>query len=425
MRDQLRRLVRSSALRAVAKLSSGQALAAAIPIAAAPILGRLYMPADYGALATYMAIGQVLATMSTLQLHRGIIVERTERSAEHLVFVCFAAAGLVSVLSLGLGVGVYLWMADDPHYGPARAWILALPLSTFLGGCMAGILALANRRGQFGKMARLSVIPVAVTVPTSVLLGLFGWGVHGLFASYLLGQVVAIASYWHLYQSMRGAAFYRPSHQRSLAMARRHRRFVYYSLPSEIIGNLNGQLPVFALGALGALPVLGALVRARQLVGAPMTLLGSAIAAVFQQRAAAQYRETGSCRKLYNRTFILLASAGSLPTLIILLFAPDLFSLYLGPNWRPAGEIARILAPMLFAQLICSPLSSVFHFMGGQQEDLILMVAASVLVGGATLLSWLAWQSAIAVIIGFAASWSVIYTIYVVRGYKIAGGANT
>src|SRR5262249_37863538 len=59
--------VGSGAVRAVATLSAGQFVAAAIPFLAAPVLGRLYLPADYGVLATYMAIANILGAMSTLQ----------------------------------------------------------------------------------------------------------------------------------------------------------------------------------------------------------------------------------------------------------------------------------------------------------------------------------------------------------------------
>jgi O-antigen/teichoic acid export membrane protein len=72
-----RLLAGSSYAKAVATLSTGQFLAAAIPMLAAPIQGRLYVPSDYGVLATYMAIANVMSVLSTLQLAQGVTTERS------------------------------------------------------------------------------------------------------------------------------------------------------------------------------------------------------------------------------------------------------------------------------------------------------------------------------------------------------------
>ncbi|MCG5029659.1 hypothetical protein L0M97_13755, partial [[Ruminococcus] torques] len=77
---------------------------------------------------------------------------------------------------------------------------------------------------------------------------------------------------------------------------RRHRRFAFFTLPSEFIGSFSQGLPVFALSWIGQTTMLGAFNRARQLVLLPFNLLGQSIAQVFRQRAAAQYHATGSCR---------------------------------------------------------------------------------------------------------------------------------
>ncbi|PWB84025.1 MAG: hypothetical protein C3F11_03395, partial [Methylocystaceae bacterium] len=52
---------RSAFIRNVATLASGQGLAMAIPILAAPVLGRLYRPDDYGLLGAYMGLAGVFS----------------------------------------------------------------------------------------------------------------------------------------------------------------------------------------------------------------------------------------------------------------------------------------------------------------------------------------------------------------------------
>src|SRR5262249_18215619 len=174
-----------------------------------------------------------------------------------------------------------------------------------------------------------------------------------LFASYFLGQLMGFLAYGRLYRSI----IDRPSSmapRRLLAVARYHRRFPLFTLPAELLGTLSLPMPVLALSALGAAPVLGAYSRARQVVSMPGELLGSSIAQVFRQRASEQFHRRGSCERVYVRTFTVLAAAGLPPTLVLILFAPDLFRIYLGPNWIEAGDLARILAPMIYLGFICS-----------------------------------------------------------------------
>ncbi len=419
MRQHLRRLTGSPALRAVAKLSTGQFVAAAIPLLAAPILGRLYHPADYGALATYMAVSQMLATFSTLQFQQAILAERSEVRAEHLVYVCLWASVLVSSVAAVFGAGASLWMAGHPGYHDARFWMLALPLTTLAGGWIATVSALANRRGAFGAMARLPATQVAATTSSSMLFGFMGWGVHGLFASYLLGQAVSCALYFGLFRRQRSNNR-RPNRPQLWAMTRRHRRYTFYTLPSEVIGSFNQQIPVFALGALGAVPLLGAFARARQLVAAPLTLLGSAIAQVFRQRAAEQYRQTGTCRPLYLRTFFTLLLIGVAPTLVLAFFAPALFAWFLGPSWREAGEVARILAPMLLLRLICSPLSSVFYFTQAQRLEFGLSIGSVLVMAGLMALPVAAGGSPTQLIVAYSAGFSLIYLVYLSIGWGLS-----
>jgi O-antigen/teichoic acid export membrane protein len=77
----------------------------ALPILAAPVLGRLYIPAEYGALAQYMAVAALLSVVATLQYQHAIIAERTHQSAVQAVWLCIAASLGIGIVA---GIGVAL-----------------------------------------------------------------------------------------------------------------------------------------------------------------------------------------------------------------------------------------------------------------------------------------------------------------------------
>ena len=128
---RLQSLMQSSFLRAVAVLSGGQAVAILVPILAAPILGRLYMPADYGALAAYMAPAAILAVLASLQFQHAIIAERTDHNAALVGWICLTSAlvigGLTALVVAFFWTTVFLPTATGE-------WFVLLPLTVASAG---------------------------------------------------------------------------------------------------------------------------------------------------------------------------------------------------------------------------------------------------------------------------------------------------
>lgn len=407
----------SAFLRAVATLMGGNVVAMAVPILAAPVLGRLYAPADYGALAQYMAPAAVLAVLASLQFQHAIIAEQRDRSAGQVAWlVLFSALAAAGLTALGIAA---LW-------GPvlsgtaASAWFWFLPLTVAGAGIMAAGGFLANRHRRYGWMARLQMVHVLATVAMSIALGFRGWGADGLLAAYFFGQFLQLCAYLWLLRDLRATVLPLPNAARLRVLVRRHWKYPAFTLPSEFSGQINMQAPVFALSALGADATLGAFTRARQLVSMPVTVVGQSVAQVFRREASELYRETGSCRALMLRTAGWLLAVGLVPCLLFMAFAPWLFEVYLGPAWREAGEIARILAPMLLLRVVVSPLTTVFFFTGNQVLDLKLMMGSAALMAISIGLAWLLGETALAIIWAFAIGYAAIYFLYFFSSLAVA-----
>lgn len=414
----MRQLMAVSAFRrSVAVLVGGNVAAMALPIVAAPILGRIYPPQDYAALAQYMAISAILAVLATMQFQHAIIAEKSTRAARQIVWLCLASSVLVAVLVLGgVALGWQLGLSDMA----AGGWFWLLPFSLCTSGVVAGGTALANRLGKFGWMASLPVLQTVTTVVLSIVLGLLGWGSDGLLTAYFAGQAMQVLAF-ALYLGHAGVWDQRPARALLVLYARRHWEFPAYSLPSEFSSQINMQIPVFALTAIGADASLGAFTRARQLVSMPVTALGSAVASVFRRDAAELYRKTGSCRPLMLRTALGLLAAGILPCVLFIWAAPWLFTVYLGPDWGEAGELAQILAPMLLLRVVTSPLTAVFFFTSNQWLDLRLTIASALIVAAAISLGWWLIGTAKAIVAGFSIGYVIVYCVYLLSCFRVGG----
>ncbi|MDG1457998.1 MAG: oligosaccharide flippase family protein [Pseudoprimorskyibacter sp.] len=414
---RLQSLMQSSFLRAVAVLSGGQAVAILVPILVAPILGRLYVPADYGALAAYMAPAAILAMLASLQFQHAIIAERTDHNAALVGWICIIGSLTISGLS-ALAVAL-LWNSVLMQTATG-AWFILLPVTLAGTGLVTAGQFQANRHRYYRWIAALQIIVMVTTVTLSILLGVLGWGANGLLTSYFLSQLIQILGFGCLLVWGK-TALPHPSLRRLRMLIRRHWKFPAFTLPSEFLGQMNMQLPVLALTAVGADATLGAFTRARQLVSMPFTVMGHSVGQVFRREGSELYRRTGSCRRLMLKTAGGMFSICLVPCVIFLIFAPWLAVFYLGPDWREAGELSRILAPMLLMRATSSPVSNVYFFTENQLLNLFLLIVFTVVMGAAFLAIFMLGGSAHLMIYTFSAVYFGFYVVQFLIGLMIAG----
>lgn len=417
--DQLSVLLRAPGLRSVATLVGGQGIAAVIPILTAPVLGRLYTPHEYGLLGAYMSIAVMITTIGNWQYAQAIVLEARDARAWALVRVCIWTTLVTAVISILVPVTAG-WLKLEPgDLADVRPWLWLVPVSVVLGGLSATMASLANRFTRYRDLAKIQIATACATAATAILLGWYGWGMAGLFIGYLAGQIVPFVAFGRIYRDLVRTAP-QTSAAASGALMIRHRNYPIYTMPTTFIEQFAANAPVFALTYAGAPSVVGLLGRARQLIAMPLGLVSASVTQVFQQRAASDVARQGHCREIFIKTFFALAGIGIVPAIVLAIAAPALFEFYLGANWRPAGDVARILAPMLYLGLVCSPLSRVFYIRNRQRLDLALSLSSAALVvvftGVAVLLAW----PPLAIVGAYASAASVVYIVYLVFSWQLA-----
>ena len=286
------RLTSSGFVSSVAKLASGSSVAMVLPILAAPLLGRIYSPEDYGILALYMAVAVTLSGASVLQYQGSIIAEDSDEQAGVAAWLCVTTAFGSSTLTI---CGVLLYFAFFDQGLSASGWFVLLPGTVLLSGLNVTASFTANRERLYGFIAKSQVLVTLIGLSTSITLGIRGWGATGLLLAYFAGQVArGGADIWILRRSALLRAVGRPRVRELANMARRHWRFPVFTLPTSISEQFTQQVPLLAMGMVGADASVGAFSRARQIVSMPLTLLGSAVAQVFRREASVDYQRTGT-----------------------------------------------------------------------------------------------------------------------------------
>jgi len=126
-------------------------------------------------------------------------------------------------------------------------------------------------------------------------------------------------------------------------LAKEYRDFPMYSASQNVINALSGGLPVLLLTRFYGIAYAGAYAFGMNILSVPMGFVLGALRQVLFQKASESQHQGRSLAALYIKVTATLFAMVVLPTVIMLIWAPQIFAWIFGPRWHMAGEFARSL----------------------------------------------------------------------------------
>lgn len=395
----------------VVTVLAGAAGAQALPLLIAPLLMRICLPADMGAFSVWLGIITIASIAATLRIDTAMVLDHEEEQQR----ICF---GVVAYTATVLALAITMLAIAGHALGlPAvrhMSWfgLLTIGIGTWLTAYTQTTLAYAASHKQFRNAARAKVWAAGTIALTQLAMLAMGWGSTAMQAGQLIGLAAGLGVAWMLLSPPRARiGFVLDAEQRRYLQ--KHRAFWCFSLPSSLLNTLVGQLPLFLIGIKHGVMAAGLFALTQRVLSAPTSLLASSVLEVFKRQAVDDFQTRGNCEDVYRYTFkaLLLLALG--PAMILLLFSPDLFSLVFGKPWRPAGELAQILAPLCFLNFIASPLSYVFFIAGKQRVELMWQLALFLM----TVVVFIAPMSLHQSVASFTIGYCLLYLMYLYMSY--------
>ena len=171
-------------------------------------------------------------------------------------------------------------------------------------------------------------------------------------------------------------------------LAKEYHDFPLYSASQNFLNALSNGLPVLLLTHFYGIAIAGAYTFAMTVLQAPMSLVMSALRQVLFQRASETQNQGGKIAPLYIKTTAGLFLLMLIPSLIMMIWGPQLFSWIFGKRWLLSGAMSRSLMiwlgvvfcnvpAVLFARLVRIQRFVFFY-------DLVLLAAraAALVIGG-------------------------------------------
>ncbi|SDD48456.1 Membrane protein involved in the export of O-antigen and teichoic acid [Massilia sp. PDC64] len=371
--------------RNVVTLMTGTGLAQLIPLAVTPILSRLYPPEQFGVLALFVSVVSSLSALATGRYEFAIMLPRKDVDATNIAALSITISLIVSIALLVLACLLGKPLAKALGNESMSVWLYVAPLAVFLNGIYSNLKYWSNRHKLYLLMAHRQVLQSGGTSAVQLGLGLLRTGAGGLVIGSVAGQALAAGMMAGMVRRHCPQFWRRIDKRRMLALAKRYRSCPQYLVPAHTLGAVSVQLPTIFINAAFGLAPSGFFMLAERAVGMPLSLISGSIGDVFRQEIGESFLAGQRCREIFISTLKKLVAVATPPFLILLFFAPSLFSLVFGEKWRVAGEYARLMCPMFYLRFISNPLSLVaiiaqknrFEFLWQVGMLLFLMILAA------------------------------------------------
>jgi len=386
-------------------LASGTISAQLVNLAAYPLLGRLYSPAQFGLFALFVTICAVpgVVACGRFDLTLPIVREPTRFGAYWLCLSVAVGVGLLSAAAFAA-----YWLLWSP---PVPVWVVPLVgMTVFLTGYCTATSSFMMRHDRYNAASASLFIRTSSAVASQAGLALLLRDARGLVLGFSFGLLMQA-----LFLLSRSAPILRGHPLRPIEMrivARRYRRQVSIDAPSTLIGVLSTNLLNPILLALYNAATVGHFALAQRIAIVPLQLFNDSLAQVFYQKAARTSREQGGFwREMkFSLSVSALLSLGALAA--IWLFAKPFIAIYLGKRWDASADMLVVLAPYLALQAACMSIATSVFILKKPQWLLYHNVATMVVQLVALYTAWYLQLEVRQFLVIFASMMGAEYLLY-------------
>jgi PST family polysaccharide transporter len=311
-----------------------QVLKLIIQTAATAVMARMLTPSDYGIIAMVTVVTGCVGLLKDMGLSVSVIQSPEITAAEiNSLFWINIVIGLLLTVE-----GILLAPLLAMFYGKpeVRGICAILSISFLINSLTAQQSALLQRNLQFRCLATIDLASVAVAAVVGTLLAWRHWGYWALVASLLAGQATALPLVWYCFRWMPG----RPS----ISEAARHIRFGGAATVGGVCAYIVRNLDNFLLGKYASQTALGVYSKAYSLLLLPMQLLSGPLSTVMLPVLSRLQDDELRFKHYYLQAIRLLAFAGMPLVGCLVVVAPEIVQIILGPRWHESATLFRLMS---------------------------------------------------------------------------------
>lgn len=392
------------------------ALGQSVYLATGPLLGRLFSPEQFGLYGLFYTFTVTAALVVCLNYDLSIPAALDDEEAVDLTIgASLIAAVLSPVIAL---LFTLLCYSNSFGFGELPIWSgLLLVLVLLVQVAVQLMQSWRIRRQDMLVIGRAGVTLNFVRGGVQVLFGALSGSWWGLAAGEFVGRV---ANAYHL-RGRSGPLWLRRRIDLKGNLRNtlnRYRQFPLILLPSQLVDSLTFFIQTASLALLFGPTGLGQYFLMRRTLDLPVAFAFRSLGDVFYARLAEDARVAPErIRPFFTRSFLLLAAAGTIGGLPLMIFGSQIFALVFGEPWRQAGLLAAIMTPAAIMNLAVAPVARIFALTS--LPHLRFVFSGVYLVGTVAVILIVRHLSLdlVAATIGLSVVTFVSYLAYFVAGY--------
>lgn len=357
MAAQLAAIRSSGVARSIAGVGGAAAASQMITLACSPVLSRIYDQSAFGQFSAFFGFSNIMTALCLFGLNDAVIAARREDTS-----VALLAAGLWLLFALAVPAGIFAHISiQRDWFGLGALPIWGAPLFVAELVCLVllsyfQILLVRERRYRLVATAYLGL--GFSRAAGQIGGGMTGLGFYGLAGGEFLGRLFSIVWMGHALRDVLQRAVRVPIRTMVAALGD-YRHFPILRTPSAVASAVGVGAPaILVLAAFGSTEAghFGLMTMA---LSAPLALVQKGVGDVFLGHFAQRFADDRpSAMGLLLRMILMTAPLAALGGGMLILTGPSLFAFVFGAEWARAGEMARLAAPMVMAQLVVLPIST-------------------------------------------------------------------
>lgn len=394
----------------IAIIASGSVIARIIGLFTAPIITRLYLPEHYGVLSVYTAIVGLVGALASLRYNVTIPLPDKEEVADNLLKLSFLITVTFTFLIsfVIFFFGDFLSVQFSIQHASQYLWVV--PVAFFGAGLFQALSFWATRHKYFRLITKTNITQSVSSRAFKIGLGAIGFKPLGLLIGLIATQVAGSGSLFRKLLRERPSFFNKIRFGEIKSAAIRYKRFPLYQSWSQLLLSLGTHLPVMMIASIYGTKVVGLYGLAHGMVSMPMGLIGKAVSQVYYAEIAKYGKENPE--KIYKLTLSIMKKlfyTAIIPTIILIIGGPWLFSFVFGENWFDAGLYARALSFIILFRLVSSPIMQCLNVLEKQKEQLYINIIRISLVLVIFFVAKIVEWKAVYAVVFYSISLSILY----------------
>lgn len=366
MHDLKERTIRGGAARLASQVAS-----LALRTVALVVLARLLDPKDFGLVGMVTAFTGILTWFRDFGLSAAAVqrVDITDDQHSTLFWINVLFGALLMLVTVAAAPAIAAF-----YHQPGLLWVTVVLGTAFLFNAV-GIQhsALLQRQMRFTAMAAISLASLMAGTAVAIAGAAIGYGYWALVASLVITPLVASIGFWL-------ATGWVPGAPRRRAGIRSMMHFGGTLTLNGIVAYVGFNADKVMIGRFLGVDAVGIYGRGFQLINMPIDNLNAAVGEVAFSALSRVQNDPVRLRSYFLKGFSFVLGLTLPVTIACALFADDLVLVLLGPKWRAATEIVRLLAPTIAVMAVINPMGWLISSLGLVRRSLKIALVFSPLM---------------------------------------------